>query len=233
MRVLMRFTKEGNLRWISHLDTMRTLEKAFRRAHVAVTTSQGFNPHPRFSIAVPLAVGIASFGEYLEADCATLTTPPQIARDLREQLPAHMNVLYACEIPQKAPSLAAIVQVSRFSLTLPGHDVSFWEDACHNLLLKPNLNVWRNQGTANEKCIDIRSGLITLQVLFHEDIIHLEATIETSSRLYLRLQELLDLITMNADYSRLLLADTDPLRLDMGVREENNFCSLEQYFQWL
>ena len=60
------FEKTSNAIWISHLDLMRVFQRAFRRAELPLTHSQGFNPRPSVSIALPLSVGIESQCELLD-----------------------------------------------------------------------------------------------------------------------------------------------------------------------
>lgn len=61
------YKKEGIARYISHLDFLRAINRTFRRAGIRVTHSQGFNPHPLLSFALPLALGITSECEAFEA----------------------------------------------------------------------------------------------------------------------------------------------------------------------
>ena len=60
------FEKKGNAVWISHLDLMRMFQRAFKRAGLCLTHTQGFNPRPSVSIALPLSVGIESSCELLD-----------------------------------------------------------------------------------------------------------------------------------------------------------------------
>ena len=62
------FEKTGNAVWISHLDLMRVFQRAFKRAGMHLTHTQGFNPRPSVSIALPLSVGIESRCELLDFD---------------------------------------------------------------------------------------------------------------------------------------------------------------------
>ena len=62
------FEKTGNAVWISHLDLMRLFQRAFKRAGLPLTHTQGFNPRPSVSIALPLSVGIESVCELLDFD---------------------------------------------------------------------------------------------------------------------------------------------------------------------
>ena len=62
------FEKTGNAAWISHLDLMRLFQRAFKRAGLSLTHTQGYNPRPSVSIALPLSVGIQSRCELLDFD---------------------------------------------------------------------------------------------------------------------------------------------------------------------
>ena len=66
MRYLIKFTKEENIKFISHLDVLKTIQKNIRRAELPIEYSKGFNPHMSTSIAQPLSVGVYSCGEYMD-----------------------------------------------------------------------------------------------------------------------------------------------------------------------
>ncbi len=73
------FAKTGRARYISHLDLMRTFQRAFFRAGVPLKHTEGFNPHPFISIALPRSVGYSSQCEILEfvlLDCVSREEVP-------------------------------------------------------------------------------------------------------------------------------------------------------------
>ena len=65
-KLRMRFAKTGRAIWISHLDLMATMQRAFSRAGSRLKYSEGFNPRPQISIALPLSVGCASVCELMD-----------------------------------------------------------------------------------------------------------------------------------------------------------------------
>lgn len=65
-KLRLRFSKTGRAVYISHLDLMRTLQRSFLRAGFQLEYSEGFNPHPQISIALPLSVGTASLCELMD-----------------------------------------------------------------------------------------------------------------------------------------------------------------------
>lgn len=68
LKIIFKYTKTGRLKFISHLDTMRLLQRSLRRTGLKAKYSEGFNPHPKLSIAFPLSLGIESIGEFAEVE---------------------------------------------------------------------------------------------------------------------------------------------------------------------
>lgn len=94
------FKKKGNAVWISHLDLMRLFQRAFKRAGMPLTHTQGFNPRPSVSIALPLSVGVESNCELLDFELDGIQLPyDEICSRLNATLIEGINVLkvYPCE----------------------------------------------------------------------------------------------------------------------------------------
>lgn len=68
MRVRIKFSKHGAVKFIGHLDTMRYFQKAIRRSEIDIAYSGGFSPHQIMSFAAPLGVGQTSNGEYMDIE---------------------------------------------------------------------------------------------------------------------------------------------------------------------
>ena len=91
----LRFEKTGKAAYLSHLDVLRTFQRAFVRAGIAVKHSEGFNPHPKMSIAAPLQLGCESVCEVL--DVQILSGPSDLPAALNPALPEGLRVLDAGE----------------------------------------------------------------------------------------------------------------------------------------
>jgi len=65
-KVRFRYSKAGRAKYISHLDLMATLQRSFRRSGICLKYSEGFNPHPYMSVALPLPVGYESLCELID-----------------------------------------------------------------------------------------------------------------------------------------------------------------------
>ena len=101
------FEKKGNAVWISHLDLMRMFQRAFKRAGLHLTHTQGFNPRPSVSIALPLPVGIESCCELLDfrLDGENASNEEILSR-LNEALVEGVRVLAVYDQGQKIKNLA-------------------------------------------------------------------------------------------------------------------------------
>lgn len=93
-----RFEKRGNAVWISHLDLMRLFQRAFKRAGLHLKHTQGFNPRPSVSIALPMSVGVESGCELLDFELEdTFVAPEEICRRLNDALVEGVKVLEVYE----------------------------------------------------------------------------------------------------------------------------------------
>ena len=101
------FEKTGNAVWISHLDLMRVFQRAFKRAGLLLTHTQGFNPRPSVSIALPLSVGIESKCEILDFDLeGEKISNDDILHRLNENLISGVKVLAVYDDFSKIKNLA-------------------------------------------------------------------------------------------------------------------------------
>lgn len=103
------FEKTGNAVWISHLDLMRLFQRAFKRAGLPLTHTQGFNPRPSVSIALPLSVGVESRCELLDFDLDGVEVPcNEIADRLNNALVEGVRVISVYEDGAKIKHLALL-----------------------------------------------------------------------------------------------------------------------------
>ena len=101
------FEKNGNAVWISHLDLMRVFQRSFKRAGLPLTHTQGFNPRPSVSIALPLSVGIESGCELLDFDLeGEKVANDQIMDRLNKNLVAGVKILAVYDDFSKIKNLA-------------------------------------------------------------------------------------------------------------------------------
>lgn len=121
-KVRLRYAKRGRLRFSSHRDFQRMLERALRRMEAPMAYSGGFNPHPRISFAGAAPTGMASEAEFFELGLCERVDPQQLAQQLSDSLPPGLDILQAVEA--SGGSLADQLTGSIWQLELPGVSVT-------------------------------------------------------------------------------------------------------------
>ncbi len=113
-RYIIRFAKQGNIKYISHLDTLRMFKRAFRRTPVRLRYSQGYNPHPKMGFTMPLSLGFETVGDYLEIETDENYESCDIMSWLNGALPAGITAKSCSALPEasKTPSAAAVEYAS-------------------------------------------------------------------------------------------------------------------------
>lgn len=109
--VRIRFSKSGDVRWISHRDLARVWERLLRRAGLSLAFSEGFHPRPKISFPSALAVGIVALEEIVEMDLVGLIDAEETRRVIAEQLPEGM-VLLGLELLVAGASRAVMAAAS-------------------------------------------------------------------------------------------------------------------------
>src|SRR5260221_8705675 len=113
-RMRIRFTKQGDLRWLSHRDLMRTWERLFRRADVPLGMTEGFHPKPRMNFPSALAVGIAGDDELLEVELSENWSAERLASAIASQAPRGLEIVHVELMPpesKKAQAVGVTVEV--------------------------------------------------------------------------------------------------------------------------
>ena len=108
------FTKTGRARYISHLDLMRTFQRAFSRAKIQIKHTEGFNPHPFVSIALPLSVGFSSQCEILEFGLMGDITPEEVPERMNAVLPEGIIIHHCYPAERKLKELTHINYILNF-----------------------------------------------------------------------------------------------------------------------
>ncbi len=172
MKVKIKYTKSGTMKYIGHLDVMRYFQKATKRANLDIAYSQGFSPHQLMSFAAPLALGVTSEGEYFDAEFNTLISSDEFVKRYNEQMVDGMAVNDVILLPDKAKNSMSIVAGSDYYVTIVDRCGSQMDkeqirhklfEAIPRLLDKASIEVLRKT-KKNEKIEDIKPGIFKLTV---------------------------------------------------------------------
>ena len=124
LKLRIKYTKTGVLRFIGHLDVMRFFQKAIRRAKLSVAYTKGFSPHQIISFAAPMPLGMTSEGEYFDGEFDLVTSTEDMMKRLNETMPEEIQVLDIVELPDDAKPSMAIVTASDYYIYLNDEAVS-------------------------------------------------------------------------------------------------------------
>lgn len=124
-KLRLKFTKTGRAVYISHLDLMRTMQRVFSRAGVQLKYSEGFNPHAKISIILPLTVGTRSLCEYMDFSLAADEDLKALPSRLNPFMPEGIEALEAYEVPGKGAELRWLHITGRMT---GGRDAAFYNE---------------------------------------------------------------------------------------------------------
>lgn len=141
-RIRIRYAKRGPLRFTSHRDFARAIERAIHRANVPIAFSQGFSPHPKLSFASAAPTGVASEAEYLEIGLRERVSPDELRIALDAALSPGLDLMEAVEA-RSTDSLADRITASRWQVELPGVTSDSLEQAIKLFLAREEVLVER------------------------------------------------------------------------------------------
>lgn len=185
-KILAKFTKQDRMKFLSHLELISVIERAFRRANIPLKFSQGFNPHPKISFAAPLSVGVSSESEYLTVEIQDEIDIEEFKNKVNLQLPKGMKFIKCKYIDQKSKSLMSIVEDATYIAKCfieASYDLNEINIILKNFLNKEEI-LFKKIGKRNkEKIINIRKYIKNIIVLSKEDNeIIFKMTVSTGSQ---------------------------------------------------
>ncbi len=177
-----RLAKREDMRWLSHLDLMRALQRAFKRAGIEVSYTQGFHPQPSLSFGPALAVGVESEAELFDFETASPLVAETIVERMNTVMPADLRVLDAWRVDGSGDSLAARLDLAEYRARINDarrelvpeefaaldlerfHDAGVQQLAIDALLQRDSIVV-RRRSKGVEKDVDIRPFVRALEYL--------------------------------------------------------------------
>jgi radical SAM-linked protein len=155
-RLRVRFRRGEELKYISHLDLMRLWQRALNRAGLRLAYSEGFNPHPRLSLAAPLALGVTSQAELMDIVLAKWSSPHSFTAAVARQLPDGIEILQTYNIALTLPSLQSQVVFAEYSVEVNTEkNRAEVENAIKSLLAMESLP-WEHQRDTGPRRYDLR-----------------------------------------------------------------------------
>lgn len=175
MKARIKFSKCGSMRFIGHLDVMRYFQKAFRRAGIPISYSQGFSPHQLMSFASPLGIGLSSDAEYMDLTLDYCDNPVKMVEEMNAQMNEEIRVQELTILSEDAKSSMAMlaacdymvaVKAGKNSFLLPKHmdgtvtdsSITEWVDG---FLAQEQITILKKT-KRSEALVDIRENIYVL-----------------------------------------------------------------------
>ncbi|MBQ6550114.1 MAG: DUF2344 domain-containing protein [Lachnospiraceae bacterium] len=155
MKVRIKFSKQGSLRFIGHLDVMRYFQKLNRRAALDLTYTKGFSPHQEMSFAAPLGLGLTSDGEYADIEFESLPgSSEELVKRMNEVSVPELQVIDAVLLPDQAKNAMSILAGADYELSFregyePEDPEGFFK-ALEDYLSRETIPVTKNTKTGTQ-----------------------------------------------------------------------------------
>lgn len=148
-----KFTKTGYLKYLSHLDLVRLFTRTFSKAGIPIRFSEGFNPHPKFSIGNPLPLGTESLSEYMDVELAQPIDPEEFAARMNRNLPEGIRVV-DCYETERSSSLTSIISWSHYEIrfmTNKALDVDTLQENLEKWTMGPEILITKKKKKGKKK----------------------------------------------------------------------------------
>ena len=161
IKLRLKFSKNGPIKFIGHLDVMRYFQKAIRRANIDIKYSEGFSPHQVLSFAQPLSVGATSDGEYLDMTVNSMTSTEDIMNSLNNVMNEGIKITGIAELPEREEKAMTTSYAAKYHLKFretskPDFD---WISEMKKYLAKDTLPAIKKT-KSGEKEIDMKPMII-------------------------------------------------------------------------
>ncbi len=128
MKIRIRFSKWGPMKFVGHLDMMRYFQKAIRRAGIQIAYSAGYSPHQIMSFASPLGIGLTGEGEYFDIEVHSTMSSVEAVKALNQNMVDGVSVLSYRLLPDDAKNAMSIVAAADYRITFEdGYEASSFQ----------------------------------------------------------------------------------------------------------
>ena len=193
--IRVKYKKEDEMIFISHLDLQRLLQRAFRRAKINLSYSEGFNPHPKMSYGNALALGVESQGEYVDIEIEDDIEVDEFLERINNQLPEGIKFIKGQEIDPKTPSLSSVIVYGEYIFNIDLDtplSKEFVKSRVLNFVKSEEIIVTKTNTTGRTVDVDIRPLIKNFDLVSLDDKkVTFESTIATGSKANLNINILI------------------------------------------
>ncbi len=118
-RYVIKFSKNGYVKYTSHLDLLRIFKRAFKKTGLGLRYSQGFNPHPKMGFAQPLSLGYAGRNELIEFEINEPASEALILEKMQAEMPDGIKLIECKALGPDVKALASIADSALYKIWIP------------------------------------------------------------------------------------------------------------------
>lgn len=165
MKVRIKFSKSGAMKFVGHLDMMRYFQKAIRRAGIDIAYSGGYSPHQIMSFAAPLGVGLTSNGEYFDIEMNSFTTEDDIQDNLNRVMADGISILKVTKLSDTTKNAMASVAAASYKITFVDYEVdkTDWVGRLNAFYMRPEIPAFKKSKRSTIE-LDIKPLIYKLEI---------------------------------------------------------------------
>ena len=183
IKLRLKYKKHGPIRFLGHLDVMRYVQKAIRRAEIDIKYSEGYSPHQILSFAQPLSVGSTTDGDYMDMTLNSMISVENVVASLQDNMNEGLDVICAKVLPEKCENAMTSVAACEYMISFRnGKEPSFdLKDTFERFMALDTIPAMKKTKNG-EKEIDIRP-LIFRGEITNDNKIHVLLSAGSASNL--------------------------------------------------
>lgn len=165
-RLRVTFRRGEALKYITHLDMMRTWERMLRRAGLPLAYSEGFTPHPQLAFAAALPVGVIGEEEIVDVYLSERVSPSSFLRAASREAPEGLELRSCEEVGLGLPSLQSAMRWAEYEIEVPanGRTPAAVRAAVDRFLASESIP-WEHQREKETRRYDIRAVVQDMRVV--------------------------------------------------------------------
>lgn len=233
VRYLIKYTKDSEIKFIAHLDLMRTLQKIIKRSGLPVEYSKGFNPHMAVSIAQPLSVGVHSSGEYMDVVLNEELEEEYIKAKMSEKTPRGIKILDVVKVipveGKKQSQAMAIIDAAKYTIKLKYTNEEEVKKTLQDICTSPEWNIVK-KSKSGEKMVNIKTLIHEFDYEVSNCELKITVLIACGSRANLSAGLIADYMKENIEFIN-KEAFVNIAREEMYAYKDEKLVTLSQFFK--
>lgn len=233
MRYVIKFSKESDIKFVSYLDIMRTMQRTIKRAGLPIDYSKGFNPHMNLSIAQPLPVGVYSKSEYADIVLKEEVEESKILEALQCNAPVGLKFLKVIKVnpredAKKIPQIMALLEAATYEIKIKYDDTSKLKEELDALMEVNEFEIVK-KSKKGDRVVDIKPFIKTINFEIEDNILKINTLVSCGSAGNLSAELLSEYITThtsNVSENKYI----DILRKEMFTTVNDKLDTVEKYF---